>query len=358
MLARTLSAGFDMDKLLQTISKRLPDAGDFLQAVLNSYSQIFFSTHRAFALMILLVTFFDFYTGLFGLLSVLTAAIAGKILGFNRLVLKNGLLGFNSLLVGLGLGAYYAPSVYLLVIIILGALFAMLISVSLQGVIGKYGLPFLSVPFIIALWAFMLATQSFHALEINERGIYIFNELYAVGGKPLVAAYEFLKNLEMPAALQAYFISLSAILFQQNILTGFIVSLGLLFFSRIAFSLSLLGFFLAYGFYTLIGADIPSYDYAFFGFNYILSSIALGGFFLIPSRNAYLWMILLIPFVAVLAISMNMIFLQFRLPIYSLPFNMVVLLFLYALKFRESYSYSLSEVYFQHNEPEKTFTFF
>jgi len=347
-----------MTNVKKLFRKRFPNVVEYVSIVFNSYSQIFFSTHRGFSLMILLVTFLDFYAGLFGLAAVLTSTIAGSLLGFNRFMLNKGFLGFNSLLVGLGLGAYYEPSVYLLIIIILASLFTLLISVTMQGVIGKYGLPYLSVPFILCLWSFMIATKSFHALEINERGIYILNELYAIGGKPLVDAYEFITTLKMPQALRAYFISLSAILFQYNVLSGFVISLGLLFFSRIAFSLSLIGFFLAYGFYALIGANIPNYDYSFFGFNYVLSSIAIGGFYLIPSRNAYLWMVLLIPFVAIIAISMNAVFSEFKLPIYALPFNMIVLLFLYSLKFREAYSSKLSEVYFQHNEPEKNLYIF
>lgn len=333
-------------------------AADFPEMVLNSYSQIFFSTHKAFAILVLLVTFFDFYTGIFGFIAVLTSVISGLIMGYDRSILKKGLLGFNSLLVGLGLGVYFAPSPFLVGIVILASVFTFFISVSLQGVIGKYGLPFLSVPFILALWAFMLASNSFNALGLNERGIFTLNELYTLGGQPLVNSYEYINNLNITGGIRAYLISMSAILFQYNVLSGFIIALGLLLFSRIAFSLSLIGFFLAYGFYHLIGAEITNYDYSYFGFNYILSSIALGGFFLIPSRNAYFWMIFLIPLVAVLTISLNSIFYYFRLPIYSLPFNMVVLLFLYSLKFRQKYSYRLSEVFYQHNSPEKNLYIF
>ncbi len=347
-----------MKSMKQIFGGKRQLAGEFTDTVLNSYSQVFFSTHKPFALLLLLVTFIDFYAGLFGLVSVLTAAIAGRMLGFNKLTIKNGLLGFNSLLAGLGLGIYFTPSVYLLVILILASLFTFLVSVSLQGVIGKYGLPSLSIPFILGLWAFLLASKSFEVLGLNERGIYTLNELYALGGKPLVSAYEYLNHMTLPKSISAYFFSLSAILFQYNILTGFIIAFGLLLFSRIAFSLSLIGFFIAYGFYHLIGVQITTYDYSFFGFNYILSSIALGGFFLIPSRNSYLWMILVIPFVAILTISLNTVFMQFRIPIYALPFNIVVLLFLYSLKFREKYSYRLSEVYFQHNSPEKNLYIF
>ncbi len=345
-------------KISNSIAAQHSFGKEFIEIILNSYSQIFFSTHKVFASLILLVTFFDFYTGLFGLLAVLVTVVTGLTLSFDRNTLRKGLLGFNSLLVGLGLGVHFSPTCYLVFIVILASLFTFFISISLQGVIGKYGLPFLSIPFILGLWIFMLATSSFNVLGINERGIFTTNELYHLGGQTLLDLYERVNHLPLPASLRAYFISLSAILFQYNVLSGFLLSFGLLLFSRIAFSLSLIGFFLAYGFYNLIGAEITIYDYSFFGFNYILSSIALGGFFLIPSRNAYLWMILLIPFVAILTISMNMIFMQFRLPIYSLPFNLVVFLFIYSLKFREKYSYSLSEVYFQYNAPEKNLYIF
>ena len=79
----------------------------------------------------------------------------------------------------------------------------------------------------------------------------------------------------------------------------------------------------------------------------------MGGFFIIPSKRSYLWVVILIPIVAMITISLSKVFAVFSLPIYSLPFNMVVLLFLYALKFRLKPSLSLSEVLIQHNSPEK-----
>jgi murein DD-endopeptidase MepM/ murein hydrolase activator NlpD len=129
--------------------------------------------------------------------------------------------------------------------------------------------------------------------------------------------------------------------------------MGLLLFSRISFSLSLIGFYTAYLFYEVIGANISELSYSYIGFNYILTSIAVGGFFIIPSKKSYLWVVLLIPIVAMITISLSRIFAVFSLPIYSLPFNMVVLLFLYALKFRLKPSMTLSEVLIQHNSPEK-----
>ncbi|MCD4711622.1 MAG: urea transporter, partial [Bacteroidales bacterium] len=261
--------------------------------------------------------------------------------------------GFNSLLVGLGLGVYFEPNFQLVLVILMGAILTLLIAVSLQGVIGKYALPYLSIPFLLSIWVMTLATKEFEALGISERGIYTFNDLYTIGGDPLVRVYEWWNDLHLPKSLRVYFISLGAILFQYNLLSGIILSIGLLLFSRISFSLSLIGFYTAYLFYEIIGADISELSYSYIGFNYILTSIAIGGFFIIPSKKSYLWVVLLIPIVAMITISLSRVFAIFSLPIYSLPFNLVVLLFLYALKFRIKPSVTLSEVLIQHNSPEK-----
>jgi urea transporter len=325
----------------------------FLKAIPNSYGQVFFSDQRMFSFILMAITFFDLSAGLFGLISVLTTNLVGFLLGFDKKTISKGVFGFNSLLVGLGLGIYFSPDIQLLLVIIIAAILTLLIAVSLQGVIGKYALPYLSVPFLLAIWIMTLSTREFSALGISERGIYTFNDLYTLGGDPLVRIYEWWNELQLPRSLRIYFISLGAILFQYNLLSGIILSLGLLLFSRISFSLSLIGFYTAYLFYEIIGANISELSYSYIGFNYILTSIAVGGFFIIPSVRSYFWVVLLIPIVAMITISLSGVFAIFNLPIYSLPFNMVVLLFLYALKFRMAPSTTLSEVLIQHNSPEK-----
>ena len=325
----------------------------FLRAIPNSYGQVFFSDQRLFAVILMVVTFFDLYAGLLGFLSVIITNLLGFLMGFDKKIISRGVFGFNSLLVGLGLGIYFEPSLYLVIVIVMAAILTLLIAVSLQGVIGKYALPYLSIPFLLSIWIMTLATKEFTALGISERGIYTFNDLYTIGGDPLVRIYEWWNDLQLPRSLRIYFISLGAILFQYNLLSGIILALGMLLYSRISFSLSLIGFYTAYLFYDIIGANISELSYSYIGFNYILTSIAVGGFFIIPSKRSYLWVVFLIPIVAMTTISLSKVFTVFSLPIYSLPFNLVVLLFLYALKFRLKPSLALSEVLIQHNTPEK-----
>jgi murein DD-endopeptidase MepM/ murein hydrolase activator NlpD len=131
------------------------------------------------------------------------------------------------------------------------------------------------------------------------------------------------------------------------------VAAGLLISSRIAFLLSLIGFFSAYLFYNVIGLDINTLDYTYIGFNYILMSIAIGGFFLIPSPYTFSWAILLVPVVTFMTVGMEELLSLFHLSVYALPFNVVVLLFLFSIRQRKSRVTGLHPVAVQHNNPEK-----
>jgi len=321
--------------------------------ILNSYSQIFFSDKKLFSIILILVSFADIYAGLAGMLSVIVANITALLMGLDRKVIKKGIYGYNSLLVGLSLGIFYSPGPVLFVTIFLASILTLFISVSLHGVIGKYTLPFLSMPFVLGAWIMTLATRNMTFLSISERGIFTINELYTLGGDPFVRLYEWWNNIAIAKPLKVYFISLGAILFQYNVLSGIILAAGLLYVSRISFTLSLMGFFAAYFFYDFVGADITEINYSYIGFNYILTSIAIGGFFIIPSIRSYLWSLLLIPIVAILSISLYSLFVTAALPVYALPFNLIVLLFLYVLKFRIKPSKKLAEVVIQQNSPEK-----
>lgn len=325
----------------------------FTEGTLNSYSLVFFSTSRIFAWILLAVTFFDLQSGIAGLVSVLAANFVAWLAGLNTEKISKGYYGFNALLVGLGLGMFYAATPQFYLVLLSGALLTLFLTVTLEGVIGKYYLPYLSLPFLFAIWLALMATREFNYLEISQRGVYMLNEMYVLGGPFMVSIYEWFNRLELPQSLEVYFRSLGAIFFQYHLLPGLLIAVGLLVFSRIAFTLSLVGFYAAYVFYQVVGADMTTLSYTYIGFNFILTAIAIGGFFIIPSWYSYLWVLLLTPLTSILLTAFKMLFTGLQLSIYSLPFNIIVIMFLYVLKFRERHPEKPELVAIQHFSPEK-----
>jgi urea transporter len=330
-------------------------------ALFNSYAQLFFSNNRWFGFLLFAVTFIDIYVGMLAWIAVTTALWTGKAMGLNTYKIKQGYYGFNALLVGIGLGIYFKPDPVLLFIILITAVLTLLVSLTLEGVLGKYGLPFLSLPFIFVYWLIRLSSRQFEALGISERGVYVLNDLQLMGGKTLVDFYEWWNAVPLPETLRLYFLSLGAIFFQQNILSGVVASLGLLIYSRIAFLLSWVGLLIALAMYNFIQIPFTEISFSYIGFNYILVAIALGGFFIIPNINSFISLLFIIPLTVILSISIQEVLNIFYVPTHSFPFNLTVLLVLYGLKFREDNRIGLSTIFWQQNSPEKnlyTFTNF
>lgn len=325
----------------------------WLDGFLNSYSQVFFSDNRWLACFLVVVSFFDPMAGIAGALAVLIANGAALLMGYNKWFVHKGFYGYNALLVGLGFGLTFQPGWAFYLLLVAAALLTFFFTIGIQGVFYKYGLPYLSIPFLAGIWLIMMASAQFSALGLSARGVYINNELYALGGLPLIDLFNWFDQLVVIEAVRTYFFSLGAIFFQYNLLAGLVIAVGLLIYSRIAFSLSVLGFVLAWFFYQVTGADLAQLGYSYIGFNYILTSIALGGFFMVPSRASYLWLLLLLPMVIVITLGLQKLFVQLGLGLYALPFNIMVLTFLYVLKIRVKPGKRLVETPVQLFSPEK-----
>lgn len=322
-----------------------------IPATLNSYSVVFFFNNKLLAIVLLSVTFFNFYAGLSGLVAVLTTVIVANSMGFDKIRLKQGIYSFNALLTGIGMGTFFEPGLVFFILLLLAVLFSLIISVILSGWLGKYGLPFLSIPFVISFWLILLPSGQFANLGLTQRNVFWMNEMYAVGGKPLLDFFQTIDNLPLSRMVIVYLRSLSSIFFQDNLVTGILIAAALLISSRITFLLTITGFITAYMFAHLIGSDMASFSFYNIGANYILVAIAIGGFFTIPSRYSFLWVVLLVPLTSLIILFMTKLSTFIQLPFFSLPFSIVVISFIYFLILRVKPG-KLILTQFQHYSPE------
>ncbi|MFN8241637.1 MAG: urea transporter [Bacteroidales bacterium] len=303
-------------------------------AVLNSYSVVFFFNNSVLALVLLVVTLFNLVAGISGLVSVICAVLVAYNLGFDRNLLKQGIYSFNALLAGISLGTFYEPGLVFFVILLLGSLLSLILSITMGGWFGKHSLPFLSLPFILTFWIIVIPADHFVNLGLTQRNVFWINEMYSIGGKHLLDLFQTVENLPLSRMVVYYLKSLSSIFFQENLFAGIIISLVLLTGSRITFLLSLAGFFTAYLFATFAGTDMVSFSYYNVGANYILVAIAAGGFFTIPSVWSFLWTIILIPLTSLLILSLTRLLTIAGLPVFSLPFSLITILYIFFLLLR------------------------
>ena len=129
----------------------------------------------------------------------------------------------------------------------------------------------------------------------------------------------------MPAYVDLFFRSVSALLFQNSILAGILISIGFFIHSRIGFSLLVIGFIVACVVNYFTGTYPEGISNYHLGANFMMVSCAIGGFFLIPSWRSYLWAVATIPFIFLMLNGISRILGLYNLPVFSMPFCLVTL---------------------------------
>ena len=339
---------------LKNINQRLLHTID---SIINSYAVVFFSNNRFFGILLLLASFVDPIAGACVLLGLVSANIFASVLGLNSDFIRKGYHGYDAMLVSVGIAHFYEFNFTLFLVIICLGIFSILISSFVHGILHKYHLPSLSFPFLISIWLVFSAFPSMHTIHINNELLYELNEIQKSDGFSNIKWLKWIEHtqkeyLALPQIIIVYLKSLSSLFFQSNVLSGLLIALGLLIFSRIAFTLSILGYVTAYFFYPLLGGDISDFYEKFIGLNFVFQAIAIGGIYLVPSIWSYLTSILLTPLLIIVLFGLNKILYLVGLAPYSLPFTVITILFLYVLNHRTKIK-GIHKVLNQSYQPEQ-----
>ncbi len=308
----------------------------FLDSILFSYGQIFFSNRRWFGALALTATFVVPEIGSMSLLGVVISNLTALMLKYDRAKIRSGFYGFNGILFGAAVIFFYKLSFPLLLLVPLFIVITFLLASVLENYFAAvFNLPGLSIPFVIGLYMFMVFLTNYNFISVSS-----------------IKTYDVYFSI-VPLWLQSYFKSLALILFQPSFISGVLISIALLFFSRTLFLLSIIAFASNVIFLNLILPQNSDSLLIITGFNSILTAFALGGSLIIPSRKSFMLAI----FSVVLVIIFTGFFykvLHGTLPVLVLPFNFIVLFTLYSLRFRQEQS-DLVALYFTPGSPEENY---
>ncbi|MCE1188664.1 MAG: urea transporter [Ignavibacteria bacterium] len=307
-------------------------------SIFFSYAQIFFSNRRWVGALALIGTFVCPEIGLLSLLGVTISNMVAMYLKFDKSKIESGFYGFNGILIGAAAGYYYQLSMLLLMLILVFIFISFLLSAMLENYMAvAFNLPGLSLPFVIAAFIFVIFLSNYSTMK--SASIHSIDEKWFLWLPPLV---------------KLYFKSLALILFQPGIITGILLALTILFFSRVLFSISIIAFILSQ---VLLGWILPENNNQLaltVAFNAILTAFALGGSLVLPCRKSIVLVTISTVFVIIFTGFFHRALLYTGLPVLVLPFNFIVLATLYSLKFRQDQS-ELVLLYFSPGSPEENY---
>ncbi len=289
----------------------------YARSIINSYGEIFFLKGPVAGIFLGIISFFNPNIGLCGLLCVISAYLFALFIGFHKEFLESGFYTYNPLLVGLSIGYLFKIQAITIFFIASSGVLTFVLTYSLSTIFSSYlALPVLSLPFVIISSLVYLAASR-------------YTNLFVVGLYP----HFWLKLWEghVPLWLLGLTRSCGAIFFQPYFLAGASLLVVLFFFSRILFLLALLGYFsgtITLGIFT--GSMTQAFS-SYTNFNFILIAMAIGGVFLIPSIKSYTLSVIATVSSTILLEAVKSFWMSYSLPVFTLPFNVATLSFLYVL---------------------------
>lgn len=309
------------------------------EAILRSYSQIFFSRSKVVGALLLLATGVDLRVMAMGLLAAIVAWFTTVLLRLDTAIVKEGIYGYNAVLVGLGTSVLLADNQMSVVVTIAASVMSVFVMAAARTATSLNGLPVLTLPFL-AVYYLVIATSTSLGFSMS---------LLPPG--PEISF--------LPGWLALYLKSLGMILFLPRLDAGLILLGALVFHSRIATMLSLIGLAVAYvvmqigPLSVMMGDTFPM----LLALNIIFTAIAIGGGWFVPSWSATGLALVASAAAAAMTISTAPILARFGLPILILPFNLTVWLVLYGFRQRTEDAFPKS-VNFLPGTPEQNFVFY
>jgi urea transporter len=281
------------------------DLEKIITRICCGYAFILFTESPRVGWLFLLVTFWFPNIGACGLIAVLIATALAE--GLKLRNLTSGLHLYNSLLVGLSLGAHYQLDANLLLLLLLSSVLTVFLSVLFcEWLWRTERLPALSIPFVLVALIAAFASQSYGELD------------YFL---PPPSDYELF--LSVPAD---YFLTaLGATFFTPQPLAGLLLLCGIIYTSRYLALLSICGFVVGNSVYGLLAGGWYSALSVNSGFNFILTALALGGIFTVPSWQSFVLAMFGSAIAALLTAAMQSVLLPYGVSIMAVPFLVTTL---------------------------------
>jgi len=223
---------------------------NFAAIVFRGISQVFLLNNVTTGILFLVGIFYNSWImGIGAIIGVFVGTFTALLLKYDKNDIEQGLYGYNSALVGLAIVYFFGFNIPSVIALFLGSI----LSSMMRKVMSTWKLPPYTAPFIISTWIVMFFIVTFKIVPLQAA--------------PLSNA----SNLEIIPAVSK---GIGQVMFQENIISGIIVFVGILVISRISALYALLGSSLGVIVSSAFSFPLNMINIGLFGFNAVLCGIA------------------------------------------------------------------------------------
>jgi urea transporter len=283
--------------------------------------QVFFCCNALTGLIFLVALYIGgLSAGAAATVGVITSTVTAYLLGFSEDDIDAGLYGFNGTLVGPCLFLFLEHSPQLWLYVVLASMLSTVVLAALMRILQPYNVPASTSPFVLTCWMFMVAVYSFDSFS---RG--------AILPTPLIPS-EVTGVEAIPADMWFTAIAkgVAEVMFADSIVVGILFLIGIAIVSLRGAAMALTGAAVGVVVPTLLGASQTLIEMGLYGFNPVLTMMAVGWVFLKPSVRSAMLALLAGILTVVCQAGLANFLAPVGLPTLTFPFVLVMWMFLFA----------------------------
>lgn len=298
----------------------------FIDINLRGAGQVIFQNNPLTGLFFLAAIIWGAYVagqpaiGAGAIIALVVATATAMLLDVDEDSLRQGLFGFNGVLVGAAVPTFLAVNAWMWFLLIVGAAVSTVVMLAVSNVMKTWGVPALTFPFVLTTWFLVLAAYSFGHLPIASMGPPALPHQTAAGASDVQSASWQLFEGWLKGPAQVFLIN--------NAVSGVLVVLGLLVSSAWAALFALAGSAVAVGLALGFGAKLASIDGGLYGFSPVLTAVGLGCVFYRPSWRVAIFALLGTVFTVIVQGALDATVAPLGIPTFTAPFVFATWLFL------------------------------
>jgi len=311
---------------------RGPEGEGMPDAILRGIGQVVFQNNALTGLLLLLaISVNSFIYAAAALFGATVSTYTARLLRIDDRLIRDGLFGFNGALTGIAMIAFTSkeyvhgdfPGLSVIAYTALAAAFSTIVARAVTFVMRNDRVPGLNLPYCVAAMSMLGALHQFGGLDSGA----VSHSLASSGhGAAALSSYS------ADTWFHGVATGIGQIFMQDNWLTGLVVVAAIAVNSRISAAAVAVGAAVAVAVGCLVGANETVIRSGVIGYNAALTSIALGGLFVLLDRAGAIYAVLGAVLATCTWAGLSALLAPTGLPALTLPFVIVTWLMLLAAR--------------------------
>lgn len=290
---------------------------DAIRIVLKNISQVLLLNNAWTGLFILLGLFIGSWkVGVMALIASVIALLLAKRTNYSEEEINTGLSGFNPVLTAIALTLFLVPKWYSLIIILVAIIITMPIGSAFREFFKPFGVPMLTMPYVFVSWLILL--MSFQFKFVNADVNILPNAIQEIQFSGHHIQF-----------INAFLSGFSEIFLLKSVLAGTLILIGIFIASRKAGVYAIIANLIGFLAVIVLGANHDQINEGLFGYNVILTVLALGIAFRTRIQRP-ISIVLGILLTVVIHAGMTTLLTPYGLPVFTLPFIIATWIMLFA----------------------------